>query len=515
MSRSYVDASMQTGSYAQGLADAGVKAIGRYYNYGSGSKVLTRLEAQALIAHGISIWPVFEYYNNEPRWFSKAYGELDAARALQCAQELVGQPEGSTIYFGADYDETGSHYTSNIVPYFTAVKAVFTRADGTMPYRIGVYSNGLVCRRLVEDGLVSDTWLSCSTDFTEHAQYLASGKWRISQTCGVPPVGSVDVDDDQVNGPDFGQFNSVVALSPMHFEPSPSLRALMIANANLADAADEDHLRSSGAAGMAAIRSGPIYTPASARAVRGARLAASRRHPATAASYEAASRTMLLDRATAAFNPGRRQATMGAAPLFRASGGGIDSGEFASIEVRNVFTSNRRWLEGPLTAEVLDLYFANAPLDGFDFEAFKQHISALGLVYFTPIELLFLGASNSAGPCMGKNSLPPQMQWSDIDNTARMLDRIRELLGAPIQILSAFRAPDYNACIGGASDSQHMRYNAIDWTCDQGSPADWHAVAQQVRDERPEFRGGIGIYEAGRFIHIDTRGSNVDWSGPG
>jgi hypothetical protein len=505
---------MQTGSYAQGLADAGVKAIGRYYNYGSGSKVLTRLEAQDLIAHGISIWPVFEYYNNEPRWFSKAYGELDAARALQCAQELVGQPEGSTIYFGADYDETGSHYTSNIVPYFTAVKAIFTRADGTMPYRIGVYSNGLVCRRLVEDGLVSDTWLSCSTGFTEHAQYLASGRWLISQTCGVPPVGSVDVDDDQVNGPDFGQFDHVVALRPMDFQLTPKLRALLIANANLADAADEDHLMGSRAAGMAAIRSGPVYMPASERAVRGVPPAASRRRPATAVPYEAASRKTLLNRAAAAFNLGRRKAMTEVPPHFRASGGSIDSGEFASIEVQNVFTSNRRWLEGPLTAEVLDLYFGNAPLDGFDFEAFNRHISALGLVYFKPIELLFLGASNSAGTCMGKNGPPPQMQWSNIDNTARMLDRIRELLGTPIQILSAFRDPDYNACIGGASDSQHMRYNAIDWTSDQGSPADWRAVAQQVRNERPEFRGGIGIYEAGRFIHIDTRGSNVDWSGP-
>jgi hypothetical protein len=35
----------------------------------------------------------------------------------------------------------------------------------------------------------------------------------------------------------------VVALKPMHFEPPPALRALLIANANLADAADEDPAR--------------------------------------------------------------------------------------------------------------------------------------------------------------------------------------------------------------------------------------------------------------------------------
>jgi hypothetical protein len=243
-SRQYIDASARLTASAAGLAAAGVKAVGRYYNYGSGSKVLTRAEAQALIAHGISIWTVFQFWGNAPRWFSKALGEADAARALQCAQELVGQPEGSTIYFGADYNEKGAAYASNIVPYFTAVKAVFTRADGTMPYRIGVYSDGLVCRRLVEDGLVTDTWLSCSSSFAEHGSYFQSRKWKISQTCGVPPLAGVSVDDDVVTASgDFGQWNRLVPLVPSHFVPPPPLHATLLANANLAEAADDDPAR--------------------------------------------------------------------------------------------------------------------------------------------------------------------------------------------------------------------------------------------------------------------------------
>ena len=242
-SRQYIDASTRLTQSASCLAAAGIKAVGRYYNYGSGSKVLTRLEAQALISHGISIWAVFQFWGNAPQWFSKERGEADAARALQCAKELVGQPEGTTIYFGADYNEKGAAYTSNIVPYFTAVKAVFTRPDGTMPYRIGVYSDGLVCRRLLEDGLVTDTWLSCSSSFAEHATFLASGQWKISQTCGVPSCCGIDVDDDLTNGPDFGQFSSLAPLAPTHFAPPPPLHAMMLANANLAEAADQDPAR--------------------------------------------------------------------------------------------------------------------------------------------------------------------------------------------------------------------------------------------------------------------------------
>jgi hypothetical protein len=48
-------------------------------------------------------------------------------------------------------------------------------------------------------------------------------------------------------------------------------------------------------------------------------------------------------------------------------------------------------------------------------------------------------------------------------------------------VLFWYRAPDHNACI-------------------------------RRRDGRPEIPGGIGIYEAARFIHIDTRQSNVGCS---
>jgi hypothetical protein len=265
------------------------------------------------------------------------------------------------------------------------------------------------------------------------------------------------------------------------------------------------HMISSAAAGMAALGSGPAPAPRAA-AVRVAGTT-----PLTAAT----ARQSILTRAAATLNAsGLRMATAAVAgPTSPA--GGQDVGEFATIEARGVFTSNRRWVDEPLTPQVLDLYFTEAPVDGFDFEAFNRHVAGLGLAHFKAIELLFLGSSNSAGTCQGKNNLPPQSLWSNIDNTARMLDRIRDLLGAPIRILSAYRAPDYNSCIGGVSDSQHVRFNALDWTCDQGTPTDWHAVARRVRDERPEFEGGIGIYQAGLFIHIDTRGQRADWSGPG
>ena len=161
MARNAVDASTPVTAKAAQLSAAGVTSIGRYYNYGAGPKVLTRQEASALIKEGISIWVVFQFRNNEAGYFSASVGRQDALRALECAHQIVGQPEGTAIYFGVDYDETGHAYGGSIAPYFKAVRDTFERQDGTMPYQIGVYGNGLVCRKLLEDGLVTKTWLSC------------------------------------------------------------------------------------------------------------------------------------------------------------------------------------------------------------------------------------------------------------------------------------------------------------------------------------------------------------------
>jgi hypothetical protein len=160
---------------------------------------------------------------------------------------------------------------------------------------------------------------------------------------------------------------------------------------------------------------------------------------------------------------------------------------------------------------LVESMFAGVETGDFDFPAFEAFVRGLGLQHFTPLEFLFLGASNQAGPCAGKNSLPPRQLWPNIANTARMLDRIRGLLGAPLRVLSCYRNEAYNSCISGAGGSFHKRFNAIDWRCDTGTVTQWRDVARQVRASEPRFRGGIGFYPGSSFIHIDTRGTNADW----
>lgn len=58
-----------------------------------------------------------------------------------------------------------------------------------------------------------------------------------------------------------------------------------------------------------------------------------------------------------------------------------------------------------------------------------------------------------------------------LKHTASQMELIRDLLGRPIRINSAYRSPALNKAVGGAVSSQHMLGEAVDFTCHSfGSP---------------------------------------------
>ncbi|MFG1480034.1 N-acetylmuramoyl-L-alanine amidase [Xanthobacter sp. V4C-4] len=178
-----------------------------------------------------------------------------------------------------------------------------------------------------------------------------------------------------------------------------------------------------------------------------------------------------------------------------------DTKEFSQVEIGD---------GGAPSVQVLESRGSTWALESFDLPAFRVHMAALGLRYFTAEEFLALGASHApGGACAGLNTLPPPSLWDNILATARMLDEIRHRLEAPCHILSCYRAPAYNSCVGGERGSLHMRFNAIDFRCAQGTPAQWWEVAKAVRASTPAYAGGIGRYAS--FVHIDTRGRDANW----
>ena len=90
-----------------------------------------------------------------------------------------------------------------------------------------------------------------------------------------------------------------------------------------------------------------------------------------------------------------------------------------------------------------------------------------------------------------------------------VLQSIRSRFGAAVTINSGYRTPQYNAKVGGVTDSQHCYGTAADIVVRGKTPA---AVAAYARQIMPDW-GGVGVYSQKGFTHIDVRETRADWNG--
>lgn len=81
------------------------------------------------------------------------------------------------------------------------------------------------------------------------------------------------------------------------------------------------------------------------------------------------------------------------------------------------------------------------------------------------------------------------------------LQKLREDLGAPIKITSAYRCAKHNAAVGGSTHSQHKLGTATDIQVRGMEPT-------AVQDACEHF-DGLGRYDS--FTHVDSRGSKARW----
>lgn len=83
------------------------------------------------------------------------------------------------------------------------------------------------------------------------------------------------------------------------------------------------------------------------------------------------------------------------------------------------------------------------------------------------------------------------------------LQRIRDTFNRPVVINSAYRTPEYNKKIGGASRSQHIYGKAADICINGIDPINIAKCAENLGMK------GIGLYDWG--CHVDTRKSKSFW----
>src|ERR1051326_1722392 len=210
---SIIDTPFKTTSKIPCLISQGVTTVIRYYNFTNSTtfpnKRLELSEAEALAAKGLQMAVVFQQRQNTASDFSDLKGFAAGREAFRHAQNSIGQPAGSGIYFSVDFDASTSEIRDNIIPYFQGVRRAFEQeSGGNALYRVGVYGSGLTGTTLTNEGLIELVWLAMSRGFRGTRDALNAGAFNLAQQppartlCGM----GVDFSDPNPNRPDFGAF---------------------------------------------------------------------------------------------------------------------------------------------------------------------------------------------------------------------------------------------------------------------------------------------------------------------
>lgn len=77
------------------------------------------------------------------------------------------------------------------------------------------------------------------------------------------------------------------------------------------------------------------------------------------------------------------------------------------------------------------------------------------------------------------------------------LQQLRDALGVPLIVVSAYRSPEHNRAVGGAKNSYHMKGVAFDIQMANHDPMLFEVAAREIG-----FRG-FGYYPKQGFMHID------------
>lgn len=105
----------------------------------------------------------------------------------------------------------------------------------------------------------------------------------------------------------------------------------------------------------------------------------------------------------------------------------------------------------------------------------------------------------------------PKTLLLNVEELAKNLQVLRDYLGEPLSVLSAYRSPAHNAKVGGKPNSFHLKAMAADLSCKSKTPKQLHAIIEKLIAEKKMKQGGLGLYKG--FVHYDIRGRKTRWNG--
>jgi len=150
-------------------------------------------------------------------------------------------------------------------------------------------------------------------------------------------------------------------------------------------------------------------------------------------------------------------------------------------------------------------WFSASPRHAAAAKGFNDYLAQYGVAGIVPTWQL-LRTATSWQRCGGTPfEVPPLTEWPHIVQTLRYIhDYVIPTVG-PVEPVSAYRNPHLNSCAGGAPESAHKHYSAVDLIpLRQTSREELMRKLCAVHARRgTDYSVGLGFYAFIRF-HVDT-----------
>tara|TARA_B110000967_G_C18835103_1_gene536222 strand:- start:1139 stop:1525 length:387 start_codon:yes stop_codon:yes gene_type:complete len=120
--------------------------------------------------------------------------------------------------------------------------------------------------------------------------------------------------------------------------------------------------------------------------------------------------------------------------------------------------------------------------------------------------------SKSEFDCKSGEDMPNDV-LENVKQLAVQLQAIRDYVGKPIRINSAYRSKAHNKSIGGVKTSQHILGKAADITIDTFTPDEVVSIIENMLTNEmlgSFYIGGLGSYST--FTHVDIRDKKARWA---
>ena len=138
-------------------------------------------------------------------------------------------------------------------------------------------------------------------------------------------------------------------------------------------------------------------------------------------------------------------------------------------------------------------------------KAFNEYLSTYEVAGIVPTWQLFRTAT-AWQRCAGQPfEIPPTSEWPNIIQTLRYVrDYVIPAVG-PVEPVSGYRNPALNVCAGGAQESAHKHYSAIDLVPLRSTTREqlMQTLCTAHGRRGPAYGVGLGFYAFLRF-HVDT-----------